>query len=103
MKQPRGGRVSRVTLCLLDKCNLNCKYCFSEKYSIATQLNLETVSKFIEKLDQKDKIEEITITGGEPFLYSEFVNLVKVLAKVSCEMIVLSNGTIVNSEQLGKR
>lgn len=90
--------MSRVTLCLLNECNLNCKYCFSEQYNERMRLDFEKVSFFIKELHKVDKIDEVTITGGEPFMHPQFICFIIFFSKITDKILVLSNGTIVNKE-----
>ena len=69
------------------KCNYRCPYCwFYEKWDDLKGQNLylgiEKLLKFWQNIYSKYGKVKIAITGGEPFLYPDFINLIKQLVKL---------------------
>jgi len=68
-------KLAVLTLFVTNKCNLSCKYCFLKDSSLVKQVELEfseikkTLSGF------RYPLEEIVITGGEPFLNKDLERL----------------------------
>lgn len=87
----RAGELT--TFIRLAGCNLACKYC-DTAYSINPKS--EAFMK-MEVVDIADKVlyQNVTITGGEPLLQSEVVDLCIVLSKRGISVNVETNGTIV--------
>jgi len=80
------------------KCNFDCSYCpshihdnFSPFYS---KDQILTAYKRIRKsINLNDKEKVITLTGGEPTLQKEIVELCSEFIKMKCNVSVLTNGT----------
>lgn len=87
----RAGELT--TFIRLAGCNLACKYC-DTAYSINPKR--EAFMK-MEVVDIADKVlyQNVTITGGEPLLQSEVVDLCIVLSERGISVNVETNGTIV--------
>lgn len=87
----RAGELT--TFIRLAGCNLACKYC-DTAYSINPKS--EAFMK-MEVVDIADKVlyQNVTITGGEPLLQSEVVDLCIVLSERGISVNVETNGTIV--------
>ena len=62
----------RVIVEITDRCNFRCKHCFENKNDL--ELKPSSWKKIFENIC-KDKIQSITITGGEPLLYKDLFNL----------------------------
>ena len=58
---------------ITSRCNKNCKYCF--KFN-KKDLSLEENKKILENLVER-KVTRIAWTGGEPYLYEDLKELLK--------------------------
>jgi len=94
---------------LTDKCNFRCAHCYQESYqdnglSFDRLLSiLDQLSAFVSacKLEHKNVKAHINFTGGEPFLKTDFLDLLQ--ETVSREMFtfgILSNGFLLPEHQL---
>lgn len=86
----------RVYLEICSACNLKCKYCFEGDY---TSCFVDTNSLFLFTDTIKEKIDDVVITGGEPFLHPDFFKIVEHYSEYA-NVIVTTNGTIIDSESL---
>lgn len=79
---------------LTDQCNLSCSHC----YRNATELHqaVLSLSEWVEVLNEFKAHggKEVTISGGEPLLYKEFINLCKHVKSLDLTLTILSNGTL---------
>jgi len=78
-------------------CNLNCSYCDTPRSRLSdngTLMSVDEVLKKIEKLKTSD-LHSISLTGGEPLLYSEFIN--ELVQKIDFKVMIETNGTLPNS------
>lgn len=72
-----------------SSCNLNCKYCDtdfktnSKKYSVSELKNI---------INNYKNIHSVSLTGGEPLLYSDF--LVQLLPVLNKKIYLETNGTL---------
>src|SRR3989338_5639579 len=83
----------QVTFFVTNRCNLNCSHCFVEDKN--KNENKELTIPEIEKISkQMGRVRFITITGGEPFLRDDLVEVVKILNKnlKPSMIIILTNG-----------
>lgn len=95
-------RYLRFEASLAEHCNLNCKYC-SHFSPIAEPefLNLSQHEKDMERLSYllDGKSDKIYLIGGEPLLYKEIIECMKVTRAyfLKSRIIILSNGLLINS------
>lgn len=94
---------------ITERCNLRCTHCYQEDYSTAElpfQDLLEVVEQFKDLLSQLDKEKNtfqirghINISGGEPFIRSDFLDLLEVFAenKKWFTFGILTNGTLIDA------
>lgn len=81
---------------ITQNCNQNCSFCFKNcsQQIYHSDLPLKEWKKVI-KILVKFGIEKINFTGGEPFLYKDFLSLVDYAKKIGIkEIIVNSNGLV---------
>ena len=74
-----------VCLFLTLKCNQNCRYC--HRFLGIDEVSFEDNKRIINKIAE-DGIKNMTFTGGEPLLYPNIIELVK-LAKEKCLKVKL--------------
>lgn len=93
-------------------CNCRCEHCYQFDYSNNNELDFKQlvktfleIKKFIKYFYQnqlkKDKyIPTISLTGGEPFLRNDFLDLLKILSsnKDFFNFAILTNGTLITKE-----
>ena len=82
---------------LTNNCNLRCPHCYMAAGK-SKEIRLETnnIVKIINKINEKNGTSDIVISGGEPFMFPEVLELLK---KLSANKITLfTNGTMINEE-----
>jgi len=80
-----------VALEITDKCNLNCKYCFSNKCN--QDMHLSDVKKILDQIDDMN-IFEVCISGGEPFLHPDILEIFDYCFNKKFNISIVSNGTL---------
>ncbi len=63
---------------LLDPCNFRCSYCFRSNFDKHKFMDID---KIVEGFNGLGLTCQISITGGEPFLFPNFVDLCKKLTE----------------------
>ena len=81
---------------ITSRCNKNCKYCF--KFN-KKDLSLEENKKILENLAEH-KVTRIAWTGGEPYLYENLKELLKISKQHNILNFVNTNATLLNEENL---
>ena len=89
-----------ASIVLLNKCNLNCSYCFSnELYSSETEsFNVENFIKAVNFI-KTQKNERIAIVGGEPTIHPQFEKFMNILKE---DIDILSSIIFTNGIELDK-
>jgi MoaA/NifB/PqqE/SkfB family radical SAM enzyme len=82
------------------RCNQKCVYCYNYKKSVERELTTAEIFKFIDEL-HKLKIPLCTVSGGEPLLRSDIVEIGKYLKKKNIKSSISTNGTLI-TEELGR-
>ncbi len=93
-----------------ERCNLRCQHCYQEEYDtpeLAFRELLSVVEQFKALLDRlrREAAPEslrghINVTGGEPFIRDDFLDLLQVFAANSeyFSFGILTNGTLIDAE-----
>lgn len=77
-----------------DRCNLNCAGCYSYVANRNKREELST-QKIIEITDQLSScgVEGVVISGGEPFLRTDIVQILAHLKDLNIQVSIITNGT----------
>lgn len=79
-----------ITFRITSKCNYNCKYCLSPKK--IEELELDSLSKIFELLF-KNGAKAIVLTGGEPTIRKDFIEIIKEIKKNNLKIFLDTNGS----------
>ena len=90
---------SRMIIELTDKCNLNCIHCFANKKDV--DLDYKEWRKIIQR-SIDEGIDSISITGGEPLLYSSFFEIFNTINNKETKITLDTNGTCINDSNIKK-
>ncbi|MEM3063418.1 MAG: GTP 3',8-cyclase MoaA, partial [Nitrososphaerota archaeon] len=91
-----GRPVRSLRISITQKCNYNCIYCHMEgiNYNISNEMTpkeIEKVSRILVKFD----IKKVKITGGEPLLRKDIIEIIEAFKKSGMEEISMStNGSL---------
>jgi MoaA/NifB/PqqE/SkfB family radical SAM enzyme len=88
----------QITFFVTDRCNLSCSHCFLSKEGKVKDEELTTNE--IDNISKRiGRISYVTITGGEPFLREDIVEIVKILNKNLRPSLItiLTNGYMTNT------
>ena len=95
--------ISHMVIPLVSNCNLNCRYCDAYAPLCKTDTYMNSNSGILSDVKRlKDlgfKIKEISLEGGEPFLYKDILALCRDLRSMLPlePIIILTNGTLLNT------
>lgn len=80
---------------ITEKCNLRCDHCYiTDKHQ--TDFPLNKLKILIEDFFQLQGLK-LVLTGGEPFLYSNFKKLLVYLQEIPLQKIILSNAVLIKN------
>lgn len=95
------GRVPPPSYVLWDctrRCNLNCLHCGASKEHYDTELSTAQVKAFIDQL-AKLKVRTFAVTGGEPLLRQDLVELLSYASVLGIRTGVATNGFILDQSK----
>jgi cyclic pyranopterin phosphate synthase len=94
-----GRTFKTLRVSITNTCNFGCTYCVDgevEEKRLTQQLNPEQLTEIIQNLHQKLDFDTIRLTGGEPTLYKELVELVRNLSELNVPLKMTSNGFLLS-------
>jgi len=95
--------LKNIWIKVTNKCNLKCPYCYADSKKEENnnfELTIIEIEKIFEEVSQMG-LEKIVITGGEPLLRKDIVDILKI-AKKYAQVQLLTNGTVFNEEVLNE-
>lgn len=101
MRDPYGRRVSYLRLSVTDRCNYRCEYCMAEDMTFLPRRDLLTLEELqrVAGVFVDLGVERLRITGGEPLVRRDIVQLFRGLAPrlrsgALHELTLTTNGTL---------
>ncbi|MFV0503539.1 MAG: GTP 3',8-cyclase MoaA [Lachnospirales bacterium] len=90
-------KINYLRISITDKCNLRCKYCMPEdvKYLDMNEvLSTEEINTIIDILTELG-IDKIRITGGEPFVRPDFLEILNIIGSKNIKQFgITTNGLL---------
>ncbi|MFH1958561.1 MAG: GTP 3',8-cyclase MoaA [bacterium] len=89
-----GREIDSIKISVTQRCNLDCPYCHKEGEFNNTggEISLTEIGKMITAA-KEFKFKKIKITGGEPLLRNDIIEIIKIIKKIGFEDISLvTNG-----------
>ena len=90
----------KVILELLSSCNLNCSYCFyrtSNRFHSTNFLSKKEIFALIDKM-VRERINKLVLTGGEPTLYPDFIEISEYAMLKMPKVTICANGVILDNK-----
>jgi len=91
-----GRRITTLRVSVTDRCNLNCIYCHREGFrAVGDELSVDEVEVLV-KAAVRLGIARVKLTGGEPLVRGDIVELVERVSSVPgvAEVSMTTNGTL---------
>ena len=94
-------RLTGIHWCVTGFCNLNCRHCYMESPSGRYgELAFEDMVRLIEQFERANVLQ-ISLTGGEPFLRQDILDIVAMLAEKRIRLSqIYSNGLLITEDHL---
>lgn len=91
-------KINHINIEVTKICNQSCYYCFNNSGTFADKKIL-SYSKWLHhlKLLEKQGLRSVHLTGGEPFIYQDIIQLIDGCIKLRLSTSILSNGLRINS------
>ncbi len=92
--------MKKCLLQLTERCNLHCQHCFVSSVSSGNDMELRLIeTKVIPSLIENN-VTKVTLTGGEPFVYSNLIEVIEMLSKKNIEVSVCTNASLITNDHL---
>lgn len=88
-----------INLVVTTRCNYNCRFCFGQYKQLKEIPSKDRILE-IPKLLAEAGCQKLTLEGGEPFLFPQLLDLLKVAKKVGLVTCVITNGKLVTKERM---
>lgn len=82
---------------ITGQCNLNCNYCYANKYSKYRDLSLEKIKNILSQAKNLGT-KNVIFSGGEPLLHSNIFKILEYSHNLNLTNHITSNGTIMNKD-----
>ena len=81
---------------LTSKCNLRCRYCYNQSGERTEYLDYEQLVSFLERIKPYwvNEKKEVFLSGGEPLLYKNYVNVIIETKKMGYDVYLVTNGCL---------
>ena len=90
---------NELSIELTNRCTLNCIYCSSNSnLNRNTFLDLQKIIETVESVKSKFKINVISLSGGETFLYPKIEELLEYLTHTDLKIIMYTSGIVLNED-----
>lgn len=88
----------RVTLNITNRCNLTCRYCaVSGTKNAPGDLSLKQWVSVVDEM-ARIKVFQVVISGGEPFLRDDFLQILERIARYPMRIAINTNGTCMRED-----
>ena len=87
---------------IIEKCLNNCKFCSSNSNCNKTQIiRFEDFKRVIDYFITTGGIEELSLSGGEPFLHPDIIKMVEYAKSQNIRVVIFTSG-VVNGQELNE-
>lgn len=92
----------KMLINLIEKCNFKCVHCFVSAESSGKSIPFNNFKeKIIPKLN-KFNVIKVTLTGGEPFLHENIIEIIKLLSDEKIQVGICTNGSIMTDQDINE-
>lgn len=89
---------------ITQRCNLDCLYCYNvwkngAAYPIG-ELSTDETKRLLQKSIAESRCRNVTLTGGEPFLRQDILDIISFLSKMKVSITIITNGTLLDADTI---
>lgn len=90
----------KALLQITERCNLHCAHCFVSAGDYGDTMPIEVIRNTVIPKLKQCRVSQVTLTGGEPFIHPNIIDVVRFLKEVGIHVGICTNATIINTEQM---
>lgn len=96
------GKLDLVQFSISSNCNLNCRYCYAadRNEGLHPQMCLDDYKRVVDDILTLSRNTKFTITGGEPLLNKDCVDIAYYIRSKGNFVDLLTNGTLINTSNI---
>lgn len=83
----------KVLLQITERCNLHCKHCFNSSVNIGDEISYQVINEIIIPKLVSANVTRVTLTGGEPMIHPEVLDIITAFIKRGIHITLCTNGT----------
>lgn len=85
------------TMELTSSCNLRCPFCYIDNHRIKKELTYKQICHIIDEIAEEGCLR-LLITGGEPFIRDDFLDIYSYAKKKGLIITIFTNGTLITPQ-----
>lgn len=90
----------KALLQVTERCNLHCVHCFLSATNHGEQIAIQAIGEIIIPRLKQCRVTRVTITGGEPFVHPDIIEIARLLTEADIRVGICTNGTLINYHQM---
>lgn len=90
----------KALLQITERCNLHCAHCFVLAGDYGKTIPIGIIKNVVIPRLKDCRVISVTLTGGEPFVHPDIVEIVRVLRDADIRVGICTNGTLVSQDQM---
>jgi MoaA/NifB/PqqE/SkfB family radical SAM enzyme len=90
----------KALLQITERCNLHCAHCFLSAGNYGDTMSIGIIRNVVIPKLKDCRVISVTLTGGEPFVHPEIIEIVRLLRNANIRVGVCTNGTSVSQDQM---
>ncbi len=87
---------------IAEPCNEKCAHCFVSATPRGDYMPLEQIRKRLIPQLADARVTKVTLTGGEPFMHRDLLDIARAFRKAGMDVGVCTNATLVSDEQISE-
>ena len=85
---------------LTEKCNYSCKHCFLSANEEGSQIDISIIKDIIVPFFISNKVTKVTLTGGEPLVHKDIIEIINEFTRNGIRVTVCTNGYLITNHLL---
>jgi len=90
----------KALLQITERCNLHCTHCFVSAGNYGDRMPIGIIRNVVIPRLKNCRVISVTLTGGEPFIHPDIIEIVRLLRNVNIGVGICTNGTLISRDQM---
>lgn len=96
------GDARKALVQITERCNLHCAHCFVSSGKSGADISFEDIAGKVLPRLRRARVERITLTGGEPFVHPQIMDICRLAAGQGLTLGICTNATQTTDEQISE-